>query len=84
VTAAARVAGAQAVQRAAQIIITVAEAPGPLRVKDVSARCGLPRATVSRMLTALDHAGVVDRTPAGRFVLSARLTPPQGDRHAAP
>lgn len=79
-----QVSGAQAVQRAAQIIITVAETtrPGGITMSDVHRACGLPKATTSRMLLALETAGILDRDRRGRFTLSRTLTSTGGD-HAS-
>ena len=41
--------------------------PGPLALADLAVATRLPRATVYRLATALEHHGLVDRDDLGRF-----------------
>jgi DNA-binding IclR family transcriptional regulator len=60
--------GTQALDRAALLVDTVVRADEPLPFLELHERCGLPRSTTSRMLTALERTGLLERTPDGAYV----------------
>ena len=57
--------GTQAVDRAARVLAAVVEAESPMAFTDLADRCGLPKSTTSRLLTALERTDLVERTAAG-------------------
>jgi IclR family acetate operon transcriptional repressor len=59
--------GTQAVDRAAQLLIQVARRREPVTFTELTESSGLAKSTTSRLLTALERAGLVRRDPAGRF-----------------
>ena len=56
--------GTQAIERAAQLLVRVVEAPQPLSIGELSARAGLPKSTTSRLVGALERQGLVQRLGA--------------------
>jgi DNA-binding IclR family transcriptional regulator len=60
--------GTQAVDRAAQLVSTVVHAAQPLSFADLQESSGLAKSTTSRMLTALERTGLVERDAAGSYV----------------
>jgi DNA-binding IclR family transcriptional regulator len=60
--------GTQAVDRAALLVSTVVQADGPLSFADLQESCDLPKSTTSRMLTALERSGLLERTDDGSYV----------------
>ena len=60
--------GTQAVDRAAQLVSTVVHADAPLTFADLQEASGLAKSTTSRMLTALERTGLVERDTAGSYV----------------
>jgi IclR family transcriptional regulator, acetate operon repressor len=60
--------GTQAVDRAAQLVSTVVRADEPLTFADLQEASGLAKSTTSRMLTALERTGLVERDTAGSYV----------------
>ena len=60
--------GTRAVDRAALLVSTVVHADEPLSFVDLQETCGLAKSTTSRMLTALERAGLLERDPAGSYV----------------
>jgi DNA-binding IclR family transcriptional regulator len=60
--------GTQAVDRAAQLVSTVVHADEPLTFADLQEASGLAKSTTSRMLTALERTGLVERDAAGSYV----------------
>lgn len=60
--------GTQAVDRAALLVSTVVHADEPLAFADLQEACGLAKSTTSRMLTALERAGLLERDAAGSYV----------------
>jgi IclR family transcriptional regulator, acetate operon repressor len=56
--------GAQAIERAAQLLVRVVEAPEPPSIGELSARAGLPKSTTSRLVGALERQGLVERLGA--------------------
>src|SRR3954463_6720288 len=65
---AAAASGTQAVDRAALLVSTVVRADEPLTFADLQEECGLPKSTTSRMLTALERSGLLERDAAGSYV----------------
>src|SRR5438034_6275893 len=61
--------GTQAIDRAADLLVSVVESTRPLGVGELSALSGLPKSTTSRLLGALERRGLVQRA---------------GDRRVAP
>jgi IclR family transcriptional regulator, acetate operon repressor len=53
--------GTQAIERAAQLLVRVVEAPQPPSIGELSARAGLPKSTTSRLVGALERQGLVQR-----------------------
>ena len=53
--------GTQAIDRAAQLLVSVVEATRPPSVGELSTRAGLPKSTTSRLLAALERQGLVQR-----------------------
>jgi IclR family transcriptional regulator, acetate operon repressor len=62
-------AGTQAIDRAAELLVSVVESPRPLGVTELSEQSGLPKSTTSRLVGALERRGLVQRA---------------GDRRVAP
>jgi DNA-binding IclR family transcriptional regulator len=59
--------GTQAVDRAAQLLIHVVRASGPLTFTELTAAGGLAKSTTSRLLMALERNGLVQRDARGRY-----------------
>jgi IclR family transcriptional regulator, acetate operon repressor len=53
--------GTQAIERAAQLLVSVVEAPQPPSIGELSARAGLPKSTTSRLVGALERQGLIQR-----------------------
>jgi IclR family transcriptional regulator, acetate operon repressor len=53
--------GTQAIERAAQLLVRVVEAPRAPSVGELAERAGLPKSTTSRLLAALERQGLVQR-----------------------
>ena len=62
-------AGTQAIDRAADLLVSVVESPRALAVGELAERSGLPKSTTSRLVGALERSGLVQRA---------------GDRRVAP
>jgi IclR family transcriptional regulator, acetate operon repressor len=62
-------AGTQAIDRAAELLVSVVESPRALGVGELSEQSGLPKSTTSRLVGALERRGLVQRA---------------GDRRVAP
>ena len=60
--------GTQAVDRAAALVSTVVEADAPLTFADLQEASGLAKSTTSRMLTALERSGLLERDDDGSYV----------------
>ena len=60
--------GTQAVDRAALLVSTVVRADEPLTFADLQEECGLAKSTTSRMLSALERTGLLERNEAGSYV----------------
>lgn len=61
--------GTQAIDRAADLLVSVVESQRPLAVGELAERTGLPKSTTSRLVGALERRGLVQRA---------------GDRRVAP
>ena len=57
----AEATGTQAIDRAAQLLVRVVEAPQPPSVGELAERAGLPKSTTSRLVSALERQGLVQR-----------------------
>jgi DNA-binding IclR family transcriptional regulator len=60
--------GTQAVDRAAALVSTVVHADEPLSFADLQEASGLAKSTTSRMLAALERAGLLERDREGSYV----------------
>jgi len=60
--------GTQAIDRAADLLVSVVESPHALGVSELAARSGLPKSTTSRLLGALERRGLVQRAGDRRVV----------------
>jgi DNA-binding IclR family transcriptional regulator len=60
--------GTRAVDRAADLVATVVRADEPLTFAHLQDASGLAKSTTSRMLTALERAGLLERDAAGSYV----------------
>lgn len=60
--------GTQAVDRAAHLVSTVVHADAPLTFADLQEASGLAKSTTSRILTALERTGLVERDDTGCYV----------------
>ena len=57
----AEATGTQAIDRAAQLLVRVVEAAQPPSVGELADRAGLPKSTTSRLVSALERQGLVQR-----------------------
>jgi IclR family transcriptional regulator, acetate operon repressor len=57
----AEATGTQAIDRAAQLLVRVVEAAQPPSVGELATRAGLPKSTTSRLVSALERQGLVQR-----------------------
>jgi IclR family transcriptional regulator, acetate operon repressor len=53
--------GTQAIDRAAELLVSVVESSRPLGVGELAGRSGLPKSTTSRLVGALERRGLVQR-----------------------
>lgn len=60
----AEATGTQAIDRAAQLLVRVVEAAQPPSVGELAQRVGLPKSTTSRLVSALERQGLVQRLGA--------------------
>ncbi len=67
-TAAATAPGTRAVDRAADLVSTVVRADEPQTFAALQESSGLAKSTTSRMLTALERSGLLERDAAGSYV----------------
>jgi DNA-binding IclR family transcriptional regulator len=67
-TATAATPGTRAVDRAADLVSTVVRADAPMTFADLQEASGLAKSTTSRMLTALERSGLLERDVAGSYV----------------
>src|SRR3954452_18525561 len=56
-----QVPGTQAIDRAAQLLVSVVESAQPPSVGELSEKAGLPKSTTSRLVAALERQGLVQR-----------------------
>ena len=57
----AEATGTQAIDRAAQLLVRVVESAQPPSIGELAARAGLPKSTTSRLVSALERQGLVQR-----------------------
>lgn len=60
--------GTQAVDRAADLVSTVVRADEPMSFADLQETSGLAKSTASRMLSALERSGLLERDDDGSYV----------------
>src|SRR5256885_9742302 len=76
--------GTQAIDRAAQLLVRVVESTQPPSVGELAERAGLPKSTTSRLVSALERQGLVQRLggrgPAARGPLARQSTSLQSRR----
>ena len=66
--------GTQAVDRAAVLLLAVLGAPAPIAFSDLVAASGLPKSTVSRLVSSLERNGLVQRDAHGTILPGVALT----------
>ncbi|MFM7597715.1 MAG: IclR family transcriptional regulator [Actinomycetota bacterium] len=66
--------GTQAVDRAAQLLVAVLESAAPVASAELVAATGLPKSTVSRLLSSLERSGLIQRTSEGAVIAGPRIT----------
>ena len=66
--------GARAVDRAADLLVTVIAAGAPVSFTGLVSASGLPKSTVSRLLSSLERNGLIARTASADVVPGAVLT----------
>jgi DNA-binding IclR family transcriptional regulator len=66
--------GTQAVDRAATLLVTVLQSEEPLTFTDLQRESGLAKSTVSRLLSSLEHNGLVARDDDGTLHPGSVLT----------
>lgn len=66
--------GTQAVDRAAVLLSHVLAAPEPVAFADLADVSGLPKSTLSRLLSSLERNDLLARTPDGAFLPGASIT----------
>ncbi len=64
----ATASGTRAVDRAADLVSTVVRADEPMTFADLQESSGLAKSTASRMLSALERSGLLERDVAGSYV----------------
>lgn len=65
--------GTQALDRAAELVAEVVHADEPLTFSHLQESSGLAKSTTSRMLSALERAGLLERTEEGGGYVAGRL-----------
>ena len=60
--------GTRALDRAADLVATVVHADAPMTFAELQDASGLAKSTTSRMLTALERAGLLERDATGSYV----------------
>ncbi|MDZ5663129.1 IclR family transcriptional regulator [Nocardioides sp. S-58] len=60
--------GTRALDRAADLVATVVHADEPMSFADLQDASGLAKSTTSRLLTALERSGLLERDAAGSYV----------------
>ena len=63
--------GAQAIDRAAQLLALVVEADEPISFTELAGETGLARSTTSRLLAALEANHLLERDAAGAYICGA-------------
>jgi IclR family transcriptional regulator, acetate operon repressor len=58
---ASEASGTQSIERAAQLLVRVVEAPRPPSIGELAADEGLPKSTTSRLVSALERQGLIQR-----------------------
>jgi IclR family transcriptional regulator, acetate operon repressor len=53
--------GTQSIERAAQLLVSVVESDKPLAVGELATSSGLPKSTTSRLVSALERQGLIQR-----------------------
>ena len=66
--------GTQAVDRAAALLVAVLAAPEPVSFTALTADSGLPKSTLSRLLSSLERNGLIERGPDGSVMPGPRIT----------
>jgi len=66
--------GARAVDRAADLLVRVLDAEEPLAFPELVEATGLPKSTVSRLLSSLERGGLISRADAGAVAPGPALT----------
>lgn len=72
-SAASSARGTQALDRAAELVAKVVRADEPLTFGHLQESSGLAKSTTSRMLSALERAGLLERTDEGGGYVAGRL-----------
>src|SRR5207302_11261885 len=75
--------GTQAIDRAAQLLVRVVESPRPPSVGELAARAGLPKSTTSRLVSALERQGLVQRLRARGRLTAGPVLPRHANRAAS-
>jgi DNA-binding IclR family transcriptional regulator len=60
--------GTRALDRAGELVAAVVRADSPMSFADLQDACGLAKSTTSRMLTALERSGLLERDADGSYV----------------
>ena len=66
--------GTQAVDRAAALLVSVLAAPEPVSFASLATDSGLPKSTLSRLLSSLERNGLIERGSDGSVVPGPRIT----------
>lgn len=61
------VTGTQSIDRAADLLLRVIDADAPVTLTELVGATGLAKGTTSRILSALERAGLIERSPRGGF-----------------
>src|SRR5262249_61479443 len=76
--------GTQAIDRAAQLLVRVVESPQPPSISELSAGAGLPKSTTSRLVSALERQGLVQRLGERGRLRPGPVLLPYARRDASP
>src|SRR2546427_8804020 len=79
----AETTGTQAIDRAAQLLVRVVESPRPPSVGELAERAGLPKSTTSRLVSALERQGLVQRLGDRGRLTAGALPPPDAKPDAS-
>jgi len=66
--------GTQAIDRAAALLVAILAAPRPVPFAELVTTSGLPKSTLSRLLSSLERSGLVQRTSDGALQPGPRIT----------